>query len=132
MSDRVASIALQFSLAAFAFAGASPAMAQNKIKLSTVQSIGSVVTYIAQDKGYFKDEGLDVDIVLVNSAAQAVALLAQGDKVPGRGVTTSRSRRVAMDCAVRSGAAPSASALASRRSSRTRASGPGSVSSATR
>jgi len=79
MSQRVASFALKSSLAALALAAISPAAAQTKIKLSTVQSIGSVVTYIAQDKGYFKAEGLDVDIVLVNSAAQAVALLAQGE-----------------------------------------------------
>ncbi len=79
MSHRVASTAVIVSLAALAFAAASPALAQNKIKLSTVQSIGSVVTYIAQDKGYFKEQGLEVDIVMVNSAAQAVALLAQGE-----------------------------------------------------
>jgi len=79
MSNRIVMIAFKFSLAALALASVSPAMAQTKIKLSTVQSIGSVVTYIAQDKGYFKAEGLDVDIVLVNSAAQAVALLAQGE-----------------------------------------------------
>jgi hypothetical protein len=90
MSQRFASFALKSSLAALAFAAVSPAAAQNKIKLSTVQSIGSVVTYIAQDKGYFKAEGLDVDIVLVNSAAQAVALLAQGEIVPGRGPTQIR------------------------------------------
>jgi len=54
MSNRIAMIAFKFSLAALALASVSPAMAQTKIKLSTVQSIGSVVTYIAQDKGYFK------------------------------------------------------------------------------
>ena len=87
MSHRIASIALKWSLAALALSAVTPAMAQTKIKLSTVQSIGSVVTYIAQDQGYFKAEGLEVDIVLVNSAAQAVALLAQGEMVPGRGTT---------------------------------------------
>ena len=79
MTSRLASPALKMSLAALAIAAASPVAAQSKIKLSTVQSIGSVVTYIAQDKGYFKAEGLDVDIQLVNSAAQAVALLAQNE-----------------------------------------------------
>jgi len=79
MSPRLASPAMKMSLAALAIAAASPAAAQSKINLSTVQSIGSVVTYIAQDKGYFKAEGLNVDIQLVNSAAQAVALLAQNE-----------------------------------------------------
>ena len=57
MSHRVASTAFTFGLAALAMAAVTPALAQSKIKLSTVQSIGSVVTYIAQDKGYFKAEG---------------------------------------------------------------------------
>ncbi len=79
MSPRLASPAVKMTLAALAVAVASPVAAQSKINLSTVQSIGSVVTYIAQDKGYFKAEGLDVDIQLVSSAAQAVALLAQNE-----------------------------------------------------
>ena len=79
MSHRLVANTFTCGLAALAISTISPAVAQTRIKLSTVQSIGSVVTYIAQDKGYFKAEGLDVDIVLVNSAAQAVALLAQGE-----------------------------------------------------
>ncbi len=50
-----------------------------KINLGTVQSFGAVVTYIARDKGYFKEQGLEVDISFVNSAANAVALLAKGE-----------------------------------------------------
>ena len=57
---------------------AGPAFAQTKVNIGTVQSFGAIVTYIARDKGYFKNEGIDVDISFVNSAANAVALLGQG------------------------------------------------------
>jgi NitT/TauT family transport system substrate-binding protein len=53
----------------------APAQAET-INLTTVQSIGSLVTYIAQDKGYFKKYGVDVDIQRLQSAADGVALLA--------------------------------------------------------
>jgi NitT/TauT family transport system substrate-binding protein len=53
----------------------APAGAET-IHLTTVQSIGSLATYIAQDKGYFKKYGVDVDIQRLQSAADGVALLA--------------------------------------------------------
>ena len=60
-------------------AAVSPAMAQSKIKLSTVQSIGSVVTYIAQDKGYFKAEGLDVTIDPGSGSVEGINRVASGN-----------------------------------------------------
>jgi len=60
---------------------AVPAMAQaqDKINLGTVQSFGAITTYIAKEKGYFKDVGIDVDIVDMNSSANVLAILAKGD-----------------------------------------------------
>jgi NitT/TauT family transport system substrate-binding protein len=58
---------------------ASPAVAQTKIALGTVQSFGAAVSYIARDKGYFKEQGLDVDISFMNSAANMVSLLATSE-----------------------------------------------------
>ncbi|HEX3882613.1 MAG TPA: ABC transporter substrate-binding protein [Stellaceae bacterium] len=40
--------------------------------------IGYAPAYIAQDQGYFKDAGLDVDIVLSHGSAQAVAAVVGG------------------------------------------------------
>lgn len=58
----------------------APASAQiQQIKLGTVQSFGAIVTYIARDKGYFKEVGIDVDISFMNSAANVVALLAKNE-----------------------------------------------------
>ena len=64
--------------AGLALAIAAPAAAQplQTIKTGTVQSFGAIVTYIARDKGYFKELGIEVDISFMNSAANVVALLA--------------------------------------------------------
>jgi len=70
--------AISLALAGLALA-AAPAAAQTTIKIGTVQSFGAVVTYLARDKGYFKEAGVDVDISFMNSAANMVALLAQGE-----------------------------------------------------
>jgi NitT/TauT family transport system substrate-binding protein len=55
------------------------AQAQTKINLGTVQSIAAMATYIAKEKGYFKDAGIDLDIVDMNSSANVLAILAKGD-----------------------------------------------------
>lgn len=61
--------------------GAPLAQAQTraKVNVGTVQSFGAVGTYIALDKGYFRDAGLDVEISLMNSSANVLAILAKGD-----------------------------------------------------
>jgi ABC-type nitrate/sulfonate/bicarbonate transport system substrate-binding protein len=66
------------SLAAI-LAAPAIAQAQTKINLGTVQSFGAVTTYIAREKGYFKDVGIDIDIVDMNSSANVLAILARGD-----------------------------------------------------
>ncbi len=58
-----------------AFASAAPAAAQ-KITIAVVPSIPGGTTYVALDKGYFRDAGLDVDIERVDSLGKAVAVLA--------------------------------------------------------
>lgn len=58
---------------------ASGAQAQTKINLGTVQSLGAIVTYIAQDKGYFKEAGIELNVSFMNSSANVMAILARGD-----------------------------------------------------
>ncbi len=73
-------LALHLSAAAVAGLFALPASAQlQQIKLGTVQSFGAIVTYIARDKGYYKEAGIEVDISFMNSAANVVALLAKNE-----------------------------------------------------
>src|SRR6516162_8097563 len=54
---------------------ASPAAAQ-KITIAVVPSVPGGATYVALDKGYFRDAGLDVDIERIDSLGKAVAFLA--------------------------------------------------------
>src|ERR1700724_2930971 len=65
--------------AAFAFAVlcalVAPASAQ-KITIAVVPSVPGGATYVALDKGYFRDLGLDVDIERIDSLGRAVPCLA--------------------------------------------------------
>jgi NitT/TauT family transport system substrate-binding protein len=54
---------------------AAPASAQ-KITIAVVPSVPGGTTYIALDKGYFRDAALDVDIERIDSLGKAVAFLA--------------------------------------------------------
>ncbi len=56
----------------------APAMAETKITIGAVPSPTAVGTYIAIDKGYFKDFGIDVDLEKADSAGAAMPLLASG------------------------------------------------------
>jgi NitT/TauT family transport system substrate-binding protein len=79
MSRSITWIIREGIIAAILLATVNPSAALTRIKLSTVQSFGAIVTYIARDKGYFKEQGVDVDINFMNSSANAVALLGQGE-----------------------------------------------------
>jgi NitT/TauT family transport system substrate-binding protein len=54
---------------------AAPASAQ-RITIAVVPSVPGGATYVALDKGYFHDVGLDVDIERIDSLGKAVAFLA--------------------------------------------------------
>jgi NitT/TauT family transport system substrate-binding protein len=57
--------------------GAAPRVsAADKVVIGSVPGIAAAGTYIAADKGYFKDAGIDVEIADLASAADAMAALA--------------------------------------------------------
>ena len=64
-----------FALCVFALL-AVPAAGQQKITIAVVPSVPGGTTYVALDKGYFRDAGLDVDIERIDSLGKAVAFLA--------------------------------------------------------
>ena len=69
----------------------APAWAQDKVKVGAYASISDAPLYIAQEKGYFKEQGLDVEIVKIDSGAVLTTLLSTGDLdasggSPGAGV----------------------------------------------
>jgi len=67
-----AAIAL-LSLTAFV---ASPALALDKITIGMVPSLPAAATYIADDKGWYREAGIEVEIGKVDSAASAMSLVA--------------------------------------------------------
>jgi NitT/TauT family transport system substrate-binding protein len=60
---------------------ATPAIAQplTKVKLGVPNAATDVGYFVAHARGYFKDEGLDVEIIPFDSAARMIAPLASGD-----------------------------------------------------
>jgi NitT/TauT family transport system substrate-binding protein len=70
------------ALAAALFAvslGAPSAVAAEKVKVAVVSSLGSAPIFVADAKGYFKDEGLDVELVHFDSAQPVAVAVAAGD-----------------------------------------------------
>ena len=58
---------------------AAPAHALDKITVGSTVSITDLSFFIADHRGYFKDEGLDVQFVDFDSAARMIAPLASGE-----------------------------------------------------
>jgi NitT/TauT family transport system substrate-binding protein len=73
--------------------GASSALAAapDKVRVGAYASISDAPLYIGVDKGYFKEQGLDVELIEINSGATMMTQLASGDMdasggSPGAGV----------------------------------------------
>ena len=67
-----------FAVVALSLAFATPASAQQRvpITIASVPSVPSASTYLALDKGYFRDAGLDVTVERIDSLSKAVAMVA--------------------------------------------------------
>lgn len=65
-----------FFLAALAVA--APAAAEETITIGVVPSVPVASTYLALDRGYFRDAGLAVKIEFIDSASNVIAFLASG------------------------------------------------------
>jgi NitT/TauT family transport system substrate-binding protein len=72
---------------AFALSVVAPAFAQQPIKLNVgiTNSASDVCLFVADAKGYFKREGLEVNFVKFDSAARMIAPFASGDLDIGAG-----------------------------------------------
>jgi NitT/TauT family transport system substrate-binding protein len=73
---------------ALAMAGATSALAQTKVRVGNVNTVSDVGVYIADRKGYFKAEGLDVEFVGFKTAAQMIAPLGAGQLDVGGGTVS--------------------------------------------
>ncbi len=64
------------------------AQAADKVNVAVLNAAGDVGIFIAQERGYFRDEGLDVSINHIDSAVKMMPLLGTGDLDVGGGATT--------------------------------------------
>ena len=73
------------ALLVIALATTAPAQQRVAVKIAVVPSIPSASTFLALDKGYFRDAGLDVTIERIDSLSRAVAFLATNQVQVGQG-----------------------------------------------
>jgi NitT/TauT family transport system substrate-binding protein len=64
------------------------AQAADKVNVAVLNAAGDVGLFIAQERGYFRDEGLDVTLDHIDAAAKMIPLLGTGDLDVGGGATT--------------------------------------------
>ena len=64
---------------------ATAAQAADKVAVGTGGSASDAPFHIAYDKGFFKDEGLDVDLIVLDSGAKVIAPLGTGELDVGSG-----------------------------------------------
>lgn len=62
--------------------------AADAVKVGTANSATDIGVYVAQKKGFFRDEGLDVTFISFDSAARMIAPFASGDLDAGGGGTS--------------------------------------------
>ena len=79
----------RLALAAMCFgATGSTAFAQIKVNVGNVNTVSDIGIYIADRKGYFKAEGLDVEFISFNTAARMIAPLGSGQLDVGGGTVS--------------------------------------------
>jgi NitT/TauT family transport system substrate-binding protein len=70
---------------ALAVSATATAQAADKVAVGTGGSASDAPFYIAQEKGFFKQEGLEVDLIVLDSGAKVIAPLGTGEIDVGSG-----------------------------------------------
>jgi NitT/TauT family transport system substrate-binding protein len=65
--------------ACLCLAGIAPSQAAEHVKIGVVRSMGGAPLYVAQDMGFYKDEGLDAELVWFDAAQPVAVAAASGD-----------------------------------------------------
>jgi NitT/TauT family transport system substrate-binding protein len=60
-------------------AGIAPGQAAEHVKIGVVRSMGGAPLYVAEDMGYYKEEGLDAELVWFDAAQPVAVAAASGD-----------------------------------------------------
>jgi NitT/TauT family transport system substrate-binding protein len=76
---RTALVAALAGLLTGALASSAPAFAQEKIAVGVLRFVSSGPLFIAVDKGYFRQEGLDVDLKFFDAAQPIAVAVVSGD-----------------------------------------------------
>ena len=85
MARPVPSLILTALAGVLAASIAGEAQAIDKVVVGTGGSASDAPFYIAYDRGFFKDEGLDVDLIVLDSGAKVIAPLGTGELDVGSG-----------------------------------------------
>lgn len=78
----------RFAALALALAAPSTAMAADRVKVGVMNSSGDIGVFIALEKGYFREAGIELETTPFVSAAQMVAPLGTGEIDVGGGVVS--------------------------------------------
>lgn len=73
---------------AAAFIAAGPASAADKVRVGINNVISDVVFHLAQERGFFKEQGLEVDLVTFDSGPKMIAPLGAGQIDVGAGASS--------------------------------------------
>lgn len=66
---------------------AAPCLAQDVVKIGHLNTIADIQVHIAEEKGYFAQEGLKAELVIFDASARMIAPLGTGDLDVGGGAT---------------------------------------------
>src|SRR6185437_16850721 len=65
--------------ASLVLAGIVPSQAAEHVKIGVVRSMGGAPLYVAQDLGFYKEQGLDAELVWFDAAQPVAVAAASGD-----------------------------------------------------
>ena len=80
--------AFSFAFLTLSVLAALPAAAADKVRVGVLNSGGDLGVFIAREKGYFRDENIEIDTVTFISAAQMIAPLGTGELDAGGGIAS--------------------------------------------
>ena len=64
-----------------------PAMAADLVKIGVLNTSGDIAVHIANEKGYFKQEGIEAEFIVFDASAKMIPSLGVGDLDVGGGAT---------------------------------------------
>ena len=73
-----------------------PALAADMVKIGVLNTSGDIAVHIANEKGYFKQEGIEAQFIVFDASAKMIPSLGVGDLDVGGGATAVSQRNMRM------------------------------------